>query len=79
MANLTDKPPKGSRSINHNVQLNQARMMQDYQLSNTTDASLDTASTTVQPSPQVVQNILQFARAVQTLRIGDVNIKVYLN
>lgn len=54
-------------------------MMQDYQLSNTTEASLETASTTVQPSPQVVQNILQFARAVQTLRFEDVNIKVYLN
>ena len=53
-------------------------MMQDYEF-NSTNTSFETASITVQPSPQVVQNILQFARSFQTISIGDVNIKVYLN
>jgi len=58
---------------------NMARMMQDYELNNNTSTSSGSASTVVQPSPQVVQNILQYARSFQNIRIGDVNIKVYLN
>lgn len=55
--------------------------MQDYELkaSTATSTSSVSASTLVQPSPQVVQNILQFARCFQNIRIEDVNIKVYLN
>ena len=53
--------------------------MQDYQSFDNTATSFETASTTVQPSPKVVQNILQYARCFQNIRIGDVNIKVYLN
>ena len=52
--------------------------MQDYEFSNIVTSS-ETASTIVQPSPHVVQNILQYARCYQNIRIGDVNIKVYLN
>ena len=53
-------------------------MMHDYQ-SIPSDTSFEKANTTVQPSPRVVQNILQYARCYQNIRIGDVNIKVYLN
>lgn len=54
--------------------------MQDYELNaSISSTSADAASTAVQPSPQVVQNILQYARCLQNIRLGDVNIKVYLN
>ena len=53
--------------------------MQDYELNHSTSTSLGTAGTTVQPSPEVVQNILQYARCFQNIRLGDVRIKVYLN
>ena len=53
-------------------------MMQDYDFSST-GTSYGTASTSVQPSPQVVQNILRYARCIQNIRMGDVRIKVYLN
>lgn len=53
--------------------------MQDYELNNAVDTSDVPVSTIVQPSPEVVQNILQFARCFQNIHIGDVNIKVYLN
>jgi len=59
--------------------LNLACMMQDYKFNDSSSTSSGTASTVVQPSPQVVQNILQYARCFQNIRIGDVNIKVYLN
>lgn len=62
-----------------NVQLNLTRMMQDYELNHSTGTSFGTAGTTVQPSPEVVQNILQYARCFQNIRMGDVKIKVYLN
>ena len=58
--------------------LKKARMMHDYELTYS-DTSFETVSTAVQPSPRVVQNILQYARCYQNIRIGDVNIKVYLN
>lgn len=53
--------------------------MQDYELISSSNTSSETASTNVQPSPKVVQNILQYARCFQNICIGDVNIKVYLN
>ena len=64
-------------------------MMQDYTFSNSSTTSFETASTKggnsqpvatcLMPSAQVVQKILQYARCYQNIRIGDVNIKVYLN
>lgn len=54
-------------------------MTQEYESFNDTVTSSGTVSTAVQPSPQVVQNILQYAKCFQNIRIGDVNIKVYLN
>lgn len=54
-------------------------MMQDYKFAESSNTSFETASTIIQPSPQVVQKILQYARCCQNIRIGDVNIKVYLN
>jgi hypothetical protein len=54
-------------------------MMQEYPFYDKQGTSFESASTTVQPSPIVVQNILQYARCFQSIRIGDVNIKVYLN
>ncbi len=54
-------------------------MMQDYDFLNFDDTPFETASTTLQPSPQVVHNILQYARCCQNIRIGDANLKVYLN
>ena len=55
-----------------------ACMMQDYEFTDNV-TSFESASTIVQPSPHVVQSILQYARCYQNIRIGDVNIKVYLN
>ena len=52
--------------------------MHDYKFTDNVTSS-ESASTLVQPSPHVVQNILQYARCYQNIRIGDVNIKVYLN
>ena len=54
-------------------------MMQDYDFYYETSTSFETASTNVQPSPEVVQNILRYARCCQNIRVGDVRIKVYLN
>ena len=54
-------------------------MMQDYESYQSTSTSYGTVSTSVQPSPQVVQNILRYARCIQNISRGDVRIKVYLN
>lgn len=55
-------------------------MMQDYEfIDSKANTSAVAANTNVQPSPQVVQNILQYAHCFQNIRIGDVSIKVYLN
>ena len=61
------------------VQLKLARMMQDYEFNYSTSTSSGNVGTPVQPSPEVVQNILQYARCFQNIRMGDVKIKVYLN
>lgn len=54
-------------------------MMQDYDFYYSTSTSSETASTTLQPSPEVVRNILRYARCIQNIRMGNVKIKVYLN
>ena len=54
-------------------------MMQHYDLLSSTNTPSDTTNTTVQPSPRVVQNILQYARCQQDIKLGDISIKVYLN
>ena len=55
-------------------------MMQDYPLFGSDDTSFEMASTAVQPSPKVVQSILNYARCIQNISVGDnANIKVYLN
>jgi len=43
-----------------------------------TNTSSESAST-VQPSKRVIQNILNFARCVQTVNVRNVRIKLYLN
>lgn len=54
-------------------------MTQDYKLYGDAESSFDTTSAVAQPSQRVVQNILQYARCCQNIRIGEINIKVYLN
>ena len=53
--------------------------MQDYDFYHSESTSSESASTLIQPSPQVVQNILQYARCFQNIKVGEKNIKVYLN
>ncbi len=58
-------------------------MMQTYdfkkgQRSLSTNTSSESAST-VQPSDRVIQNILNFARCVQSVNVRNVRIKLYLN
>ncbi len=43
-----------------------------------TNTSWESAST-VQPSKRVVQNILNYARCIQSINVRDVRIKLYLN
>lgn len=53
----------------------------DYKQSHrlvSTNTSSESAGTQ-QPSKRVVQNILNFARCTQTIRLGDVRIKLFLN
>ena len=59
-------------------------MMQDYDLipgwnDQSTDTSSNTVNTIEQPSKRTVQNILNFARCCQSINVGDVKIKLYLN
>lgn len=53
-------------------------MMQEYEFTST-DTFSQTAGTDIQPSEQVVQNILRFARSYQTVVAGGVPIEVFLN
>lgn len=58
-------------------------MMQEYDFNQDrrsvgTNTSSESAST-VQPSARVIQNILNFARCVQTVNVRNVRIKLYLN
>lgn len=59
-------------------------MMHDYDFMPTlkgksTNTSSKSASTSIQPSIQVVQNILNFARCCQNINVNEVKIKLYLN
>ena len=52
--------------------------MQDYNFSDT-DTFPTSASTTIQPSEQALQNIMSFARCCQTVVAGGVQMKLFLN
>lgn len=59
-------------------------MMQDYDFPSlmeekSTNTSLKSLSTPVQPSKQVVQNILNFARCCQHITTKNVELKFFLN
>ncbi|MCR5822506.1 MAG: hypothetical protein K6F85_06295 [Bacteroidales bacterium] len=54
-------------------------MMQDYDFAADTNIQGTVNEAVQEPSQEVVQNILNFARCCQSFRIGDINIKVYLN
>ena len=59
-------------------------MMQDYDFlplmeEQGTNTSSNAASTNVQPSEQVVKNILDFARCCQRISTQDVELKFCLN
>lgn len=58
---------------------NLLRMMQDYDFAADTNIQGTVNEAIQEPSQEVVQNILNFARCCQSFRIGDINIKVYLN
>ena len=52
-------------------------MMKDYEFEET-EMSL-AAEATVQPSEQVLQNIINFARSYQTIDVEGVRLKLFLN
>ena len=60
------------------VQPIKARMMQKYELSNT-DTFPTSASTTIQPSEQTLQNIMSFARCCQNVSAGGMKMRLFLN
>ena len=53
-------------------------MMQDYEFNNT-DTFQTSASTSIQPPEQILQNIMSFARCCQTVVADGVQIKLFLN
>ena len=53
-------------------------MMQEYELT-PSDTFSGTASTSIHPSEQTLQNILSFARCWQRVVAGDVRVKVCMN
>lgn len=56
-----------------------ARMMQKYDFQSTDTFSTLSASTDVQPSEQVVQNIIGFACSCQVVEVGGMPIELFLN
>lgn len=72
--------PKGSYrgQKNPNVQPKKARMMQEYEFT-PTDTFPTTASTSIQPSEQTLQNILSFARCQQSVMVRGMKVKVCMN
>ncbi len=60
------------------VQQIKARMMQEYDFLGA-DTFSATASTSIQPSEQVLQNILSFARSYQYVNAEGLQIKIFLN
>ena len=53
-------------------------MMQDYDFSNT-DTFPFSASTSIQPSEQILQNIMSFARCYQNVDAAGMRLKIFLN
>lgn len=53
-------------------------MMQDYDFSNT-DTFSTSASTSIQPSEQVLQNIISFARCYQQVAVEGLEFRISLN
>lgn len=53
-------------------------MMQNYDFTSTDTFSIS-ASTDVQPSEQVVHNIMSFARSYQTVEVEGMPIDLFLN
>ena len=52
--------------------------MQQYDFSST-DTFSSAASTSIQPSEQVLQNIMSFARCYQQVVAGGMEMKLFLN
>ena len=52
--------------------------MQEYEFTHA-DTFPTTASTTIQPSEQILQNIMSFARCYQNVDAGGMKIKLFLN
>lgn len=52
--------------------------MQEYDFINT-DTFPDTASTSIHPSEQILQNIMSFARCCQNVDAGGLKMKLFLN
>ena len=53
-------------------------MMQEYDFTQA-DTFPTSASTSIQPSEQTLQNILSFARSYQAVEVEGMTIEVYLN
>ena len=53
-------------------------MMQEYDFINT-DTFPTSASTSIQPSEQILQNIMSFARCYQQVVAGGMEMKLFLN
>ncbi len=53
-------------------------MMQDYDFKDG-DTFQTSASTNIQPSEQILQNIMSFARCCQTVVADGMQIKLFLN
>jgi hypothetical protein len=53
-------------------------MMQEYEFTQA-DTFPTSASTTIQPSEQILQNIMSFARCCQNIEAGGLNIRLFLN
>ena len=54
-------------------------MMQNYDFLSTDTFSVTSASIDVQPSDQVVQNILNFARSCQIVEVEGTPLELFLN
>ena len=55
-----------------------ARMMQEYEFTHA-DTFPTSASTSIQPSEQILQNIMGFARCYQHVEAGGMQMKLSLN
>jgi hypothetical protein len=53
-------------------------MMQEYDFINT-DTFPTSASTSIQPSEQILQNIMSFARCCQNVDAGGLKMRLFLN